>query len=171
MAEGAPQDDLDRLVVELIRYMRLTHRAKAMMSSTDAGADQSAMLLLPPLVHLGPMRITALAELKAADPSTVSRQAAQLVKAGLARKEPDPDDGRAARLAATESGHAACKRLTERRRAMISAALHEWPAEQLATFAVLFRQFNSSVEDLMRSSPDALAPADVRIDATPRENE
>lgn len=171
MADTAAENDLDLLVNELVRYTRLTNRAKAMLGSADSGADASAMMLLPALLHMGPLRVTDLANLKQADPSTVSRQAAQLVRAGLARKEPDPADGRASRLAVTPVGEDACKQLIDRRRTMISAALRGWPTEQLAAFAALFHQFNSSVEALLRSNPVDQAPADDRTDATPpREN-
>ena len=90
------QDDATgRLAGELVRFARLGARAKGMLRVGDLGADFSAMMLLFPLRHHGPMRVTDLAEVKQADPSTVSRQAAQLVKAGLARREADPVDGRA----------------------------------------------------------------------------
>ena len=41
-----------------------------------------------------------------ADPSTVSRQVASLVKAGLVERQADPDDGRASILVPTELGRA-----------------------------------------------------------------
>lgn len=152
-----PDDHLDRLIGELTRHTRLMARAKALMSSAKSGADPSALLLLPPLVHIGPLRVTDLAELKQADPSTVSRQAAQLVRAGLALKEADPADGRASRLAATPEGVAACARLTGRRRAMISDALDGWPADAVTAFATQFEQFNTAIEGLLRG--DRVVPA------------
>ena len=106
------------------------------------------------------MRVTDLAEVKQADPSTISRQVAQLVKAGLARREADPVDGRASRLAVTEAGMAACQQLHDSRHALLSKALGDWPPEQVAAFADLFAEFNSSVEALLRNDPAA----------TPREN-
>ena len=81
-----------RLADELMRFFRLGARAKGMLNSGDLGAEFSALMLLFPLRFLGPMRVTDLAEAKQADPSTVSRQAAQLVKAGLVRREADPED-------------------------------------------------------------------------------
>jgi DNA-binding MarR family transcriptional regulator len=152
-------DELDRLIAELTRYMRLMHRAKAFLGSGEAGADPSALLLLPPLVHMGPLRVTDLADLKQSDPSTVSRQVAQLVRAGLAHKEPDPADGRASRLAVTPEGEAACARLMGRRRAMLSDALTGWSAEAIASFATQFAQFNTAVEGLLRGNPGAPAKA------------
>jgi DNA-binding MarR family transcriptional regulator len=155
------QDDATgRLAGELVRFARLGGRAKGMLSVGDLGAEFSALMLLFPLRHLGPMRITDLAEVKQADPSTVSRQAAQLVKAGLARREADAVDGRASRLAVTEAGLAACRQLAEARHALLSRVLSEWPPERVDTFAGLFAEFNSSVESLLRSDSAA----------TPREN-
>jgi DNA-binding MarR family transcriptional regulator len=126
-----------------------------MLNSGDLGAEFSALMLLFPLRHLGPMRVTDLAEIKQADPSTVSRQAAQLVKAGLARREADPVDGRASRLAVTEAGMAACQQLHEARHALLSRVLSDWPSERVDAFADLFAEFNSSVEALLRSDSAA----------------
>jgi DNA-binding MarR family transcriptional regulator len=114
-------------------------------------------MLLFPLCHQGPMRVTDLAELKGADPSTISRQAAQLVKAGLVRREADPGDGRASQLAATELGWAARARLRDARQEMLTRALEHWPAETVRVFTDLFEEFNSSVEALLRV--DAATPA------------
>ena len=154
------QDGTSRLADELVRFVRLGGRAKGMLNSGDLGAEFSALMLLFPLRHLGPMRVTDLAEVKQADPSTISRQAAQLVKAGLARREADPVDGRASRLAVTEAGMAACNQLHQARRAFLSQALSDWSPERVETFAGLFADFNSSVEALLRSASAA----------TPREN-
>ncbi|MEV6487447.1 MarR family transcriptional regulator [Actinoplanes sp. NPDC051633] len=144
-----------RLAGELVRFTRLGARAKGMLNVGDLGAEFSALMLLFPLRHMGPMRVTDLAEVKQADPSTVSRQAAQLVKAGLARREADPADGRASRLAVTEAGLAACARMADARHALLSRALADWPPERVEQFAALFADFNSSVEALLRSDSAA----------------
>jgi len=153
-------DGASRLADELMRFVRLGARVKSMLNFGDFGAEFSALMLLFPLSVRGPMRVTDLAEVKRADPSTISRQAAQLVKAGLARREADPVDGRASRLAVTEAGMAACQQLHDSRHALLSKALGDWPPEQVAAFADLFAEFNSSVEALLRNDPAA----------TPREN-
>ena len=151
------QDGTTRLAEELVRFVRLGARAKGMLNPRDLGAEFSALMLLFPLRAMGPMRVTDLAEVKQADPSTVSRQAAQLVKAGLARREADPVDGRASRLAVTETGLNACEQLHQARHALLSQALSSWPAERVAAFAGLFAEFNTSVEALLRS--DTAAPS------------
>jgi DNA-binding MarR family transcriptional regulator len=151
--DGTMTDQLDgasRLAEELTRFVRLGARAKGMLHVGEHGAEFSALMLLFPLRHLGPMRVTDLAEAKQADPSTISRQAAQLVKAGLARREADPVDGRASRLAVTEAGMVACRHLHEARHALLSTALNDWPPERISAFADLFHEFNSSLEALLR---------------------
>ncbi|MBU2669530.1 MarR family transcriptional regulator [Actinoplanes bogorensis] len=153
------ESDIDaaipQLADELMRFARVVARAKSMLNVGDLGAEFSALMLLFPLRFRGPLRATDLAEIKQADPSTVSRQVAQLVKAGLARREADPVDGRATRLAITDAGLEAVERLQEARQAWLREALNDWPADRIAAFTGLFSEFNSSVEAHL---------------ATPREN-
>jgi len=155
--ESDAGDGTSRLADEVIRFIRLGQRAKSMLNAGDLGAEFSALMLLFPVRDNGPMRVTDLAAVKQADPSTISRQVAQLVKAGLARREADPVDGRASRLAITDAGLAACRRLQDARLWMLGQALSDWPPERVAAFAELFEQFNSSVEALIRqqSAPQA----------------
>ena len=155
MTQPETDDATARLSTELVRFARVGARVKGMLNVGDLGAEFSALMLLFPLRHMGPMRVTDLAEVKQADPSTVSRQAAQLVKAGLARREADPGDGRASRLAITETGLAACQQLHEARQALLSRVLSDWPPERVDAFAGLFAEFNSSVEALLRSDSAA----------------
>jgi DNA-binding MarR family transcriptional regulator len=161
MMEQLVADGTSRLADELTRFVRLGARAKGMLNASDLGAEFSALMLLFPLRHLGPMRVTDLAEVKQADPSTISRQVAQLVKAGLARREADPVDGRASRLAVTDTGLAACQQLHEARHALLSQALSDWPPERITAFADLFTEFNSSVEALVRRDPAATSRENV----------
>lgn len=159
MQHSDAKDGTSRLADEVIRFVRLGQRAKGSLHRSDLGADYSALMLLLPLRAQGPMRVTDLAEVKQADPSTVSRQAAQLVKAGLARREADPVDGRASRLAVTDAGLVACDKLYDARQAMVAKALGHWPADRIATFVDLFTEFNDSVEALFRPEPAAPSPS------------
>lgn len=149
------RDVTARLGDELVRFHRLGARVKGMLDIGTLGAEFSALMLLYPLDAIGPMRVTDLAELKQADPSTVSRQAAQLVKAGLARREADPDDGRASRLAVTAAGRRAVDHMHDARHALICRALGDWPAAKVDAFAGLFEEFNSSIEALVRRDTEA----------------
>lgn len=161
MPDSDIENTTSRLAEELQRFHRLVTRAKSMLDLGDLGAEFSALLLLVPLRTMGSLRVTDLAEIKKADPSTISRQVAQLVKVGFARREADPADGRASRLAITEAGVAACEQLNERRQAWLRESLSEWPANRVATFVELFEEFNSSVEARLN---------DDRAGTPPREN-
>jgi len=151
--ESDNQDGIPQLADELVRFARLMTRAKGMLNVGDLGAEFSALMLLFPLHYRGPLRATDLAEIKQADPSTISRQVAQLVKADLARRESDPEDGRASRLAITEAGLAAVAQLEQARQAFLREVTSDWPTGQAATFAGLFAEFNNSVEAQLRTEP------------------
>ena len=174
MRNSDGRDVTSRLADEVVRFVRLGQRAKSMLNTGDLGAEFSALMLLFPLRFAGPMRVTDLAELKQADPSTISRQVAQLVKAGLARREADPVDGRASRLAVTEAGLTACARMHEARLGMLGEALRDWPADRIETFADLFQEFNRSVEAHLRQEHPADRPTAAldrkKPPSDPREN-
>ncbi len=147
------------LTDEVIRFVRLLK----MTVPVEPGLDRSAMLLLVPLLRHGPMRLRDLAHAKGADPSTVSRQAAQLVRAGLVSSEADPCDGRARRLALTEAGRETCRRVTRARGAAIAEALCDWSDGQLASFTRLFREFNACIEAYQQGRPAGDEPSQERL--------
>jgi DNA-binding MarR family transcriptional regulator len=130
------------LVDEVMRFVRIL---KASVSSAP-GLDKASLLLLWPLQQEGPKRLRDLAEAKGVDQSTVSRQAAQLVKVGLVSRDPDPADRRACLLALTDRGREVCEELTELRRRGFGEALAGWEDDRIGEFAVLFRDFNHAVE-------------------------
>ena len=89
---------------------RCASSSTANRRTSGDGVEWAAYGLLFQLVNDGPQRSSALAETACVDPSTVSRQVAQLVKAGLVERQSDPEDGRASLLVATERGRARLRR-------------------------------------------------------------
>jgi DNA-binding MarR family transcriptional regulator len=72
--------------------------------------------------------------------SVASRHTAELVKSGLLRREPDPVDGRAARLHLTEAGAQRLLALRSQNADWVAAALAGWsPADVSATAHLLHR--------------------------------
>src|SRR4051812_33904981 len=114
------------------RFMRLVHALKTQAAKNDSG-DRAALVLLFPLVRLGPLRQGALAELVHADPSTVSRHVAALVERGLVTRMADETDGRASRLVVTDAGHAELEQLRRERQAHVERATGGWSEGRLAT--------------------------------------
>lgn len=132
---------IDRLHSELIRFAKSIHLLKQPISGVLPHSGSAP--LLARLTTDGPQRSRQLAEHFSLDPSTVSRQVDQLVKAGLLRRTIDPDDGRAQLLEITEQGVAALNQ----HRAAVTELLHHvldgWSAEDLTQFADLLARLNN----------------------------
>jgi DNA-binding MarR family transcriptional regulator len=149
-----------RLADEVGRLVRLGHAARAAVAARGAApvpavGDRSAVLLLFPLLVHGPQRASALADAVHADPSTVSRQTAELVRHGLVRREEDPTDRRARLLALTDAGREVCERVRATRGDLLAAALATWSREDLGTLATLLHRLN---EDLAADLGVAVRP-------------
>jgi len=149
---------------QIPRFMRLVH---ALRNQAAAGADRdrAALVLLFPLVRLGPLRQGALAELVHADPSTVSRHVAALVERGLVRRVADESDGRASRLVVTDEGHAALDALRRERESHLERVTADWTATDLAAFTTLFGRLLDDLSATLPGVGDACGPTDP-----PREN-
>jgi DNA-binding MarR family transcriptional regulator len=138
---------------QIPRFMRLIHALKASVGAE--ARDRAPLVLLYPLVRLGPLRQGALAELVHADPSTVSRHVAALVEQGLVERIADASDGRASRLVVTGAGHAALDDLRREREALLGRATASWSEDDLSTLTTLFERL---VDDLAATLP-ATPPA------------
>src|SRR3954465_15843806 len=128
--------EVSTLSDQVPRFMRLAHAIKSSLGADSR--DRAALVLLHPLVRLGPLRQGALADLVHADPSTVSRHVATLVEQGLVQRVADASDGRASRLLVTDAGAAALEALRGEREALLDRATTGWTEAELATFTHLF---------------------------------
>ncbi|MCX5043207.1 MarR family transcriptional regulator [Aldersonia sp. NBC_00410] len=165
--EGPEQaeDPLARdLAVALTKLQRVRDRTFAQMA--DIVADQLDIAVFHCLLRLeseGPMRAGVLAEALYADPSSVSRQVATLVKRGLVARVPDPEDGRACVLSVTDNGQAMVEDTRRRRTASVGKIVADWPTDDRADFVRLLEKF---VGDYERFRPELLAALRRRLDAT-----
>lgn len=108
-------------------------------------ADQWAGPLLHRLMHFGPQRASDLADALSADPSTISRQVAAMVKSRLVERQADPDDGRASILVLTEAGRERFAEFGRMRGRMMSPLIAGWTPAERATFLDLTERFNESL--------------------------
>jgi DNA-binding MarR family transcriptional regulator len=143
---------------QLPRFLRLVHALKAQAARAES-RDRAALVLLHPLVRLGPLRQGALADLVHADPSTVSRHVASLVEQGLVRRVADETDGRASRLVVTDAGHAALETLRREREAHVERVTAGWDDADLAAFTTLFARLLDDIAATLPGTPDA-SPTD-----------
>lgn len=180
-------DDARALGAALASLFRVAHKVKATLrpSPGDEGHESAALGVLVHLVGTGPQRATALAGAMHADPSTVSRQVAHLVENGKVERRPDPADGRACLLAATEDGELAFHRLRCRRDDYLAGVIAHWSPQDRAQLHTLLDRFVTDLTESFdrggwpgsgrRDEPattDAAAPLPTLPEATPptREN-
>jgi len=115
-------DDVARLRVALGRISRLLERSIA-----SEGLTRTQLSVLGTVRRHGPIGIGELAEIEGVNPTMLSRIVAKLDEIGLISRQPDPDDGRAARVVITSAGAELQARLQQERTDVLSAMLRELP--------------------------------------------
>jgi DNA-binding MarR family transcriptional regulator len=135
----------DQLTHQLAVLIRLLKRVSAGMSKAEL-EYLSGFPLLARLVTEGPGRSGELAAAMCADPSTISRQVAVLVKAGLVERRADPEDRRASLLAATDEGHRVLEHERRRRADQLAEALVAWTPESRAELSELLGRFVADLQ-------------------------
>ena len=138
----------DRIGLQLIRLIRLIERKRvSKVGNKDGnGVERAAYVLLARLVIDGPHRSNALAEAVHSDPSTVSRQVAALVRIGYVERRPDPADGRACLLAATDEGHRVFEENRDLRNREISRITSDWDETDRERLVELMDRFTTALE-------------------------
>jgi DNA-binding MarR family transcriptional regulator len=113
--------------------------------------DPGTIWLLKTVGAQGPMRVTELASISNLDTSTVSRHVAQLDRAGIVERTPDPDDRRAHRIGLTDLGQNVLQDAFRRRRLLLSRGIGTWDTADVAQLDHLLSRF---VHDLENLNPD-----------------
>ena len=129
----------------LITIMRFYGSVKARLAA-NADPEVAPMFLLVRLVKGGPKRAKDLAESMCADQSTVSRQVATLVKAGLIERQADPADGRASILVPTDLGLQRVEEHFRDRGEIVKPIIADWPAQERAEFRRLLSKYAADLE-------------------------
>src|SRR4051794_11945552 len=162
--------EVSTLSDQVPRFMRLAHAIKSSLGADSR--DRAALVLLFPLVRLGPLRQGALADLVHADPSTVSRHVTSLVERGFVTRVADETDGRASRLVVTDAGHAQLEELRHQREAHLESITAAWTEEDLATLTTLFGRLLDALTAGLPGfpcGPGSVAPAAPTDLPAPRE--
>ncbi|MEV8375370.1 MarR family transcriptional regulator [Kribbella sp. NPDC056861] len=122
--------------------------------------DHSAHLVLFVLRCNGALRLSDLAAKMEIDASTASRHVRSLEQAGLVRRSPDPDDGRAFRVELTEQGIGEWEASAKRRMGLLSQAMDGWSHTDIETFEKLMTRFAEGVINLVDERDGGKAWAD-----------
>ena len=108
--------------------------------------ERSAYILLSRIRIQGPMSISELSEAFGLDASTLNRQTAAAMRAGLLERIPDPDGGLARKFTITEPGAAALDAQRDQVLSSLDTLMAEWTDEEIATFAAFLKRFNMDIE-------------------------
>lgn len=110
--------------------------------------DRSAYILLSRIQMDGPMSIGQLSEAFGLDASTLNRQTAAMLRAGLVDRIPDPDGGVARKFRISAEGEHQLDADRAEYTQGLEKVLSGWTAEEVAEFAAFLHRFNSDIETL-----------------------
>ena len=145
LGRTAGTDQAAEIADSIISLLRVDGSIKARVASS-ADPETTALFPLVRLVKEGPQRAKELAESMNADPSTVSRQVATLVRTGMVERKADPDDGRASILVPTELGVCRVQEHFVNRGQMIEPMIADWSAQDRSDFLRLLRRYTESLD-------------------------
>ena len=117
----------------LIGFIQANVRAAAL--AIDPALQPFGLKVLRILVKMGPLHSSVLADTMFVDRSIISRQVKQLQELGLVETRPDPEDGRARYVAATEEAATRLIAIRESDKLVIFTHMNNWPEEDLLAFA------------------------------------
>lgn len=127
----------------LFRRARVYFKSSAQVAHPEL--QSAAYALLSFLVDSGPMRASALVDHFGTDKGAISRQLAQLEALGLVHRLPDPLDGRAQLVEATEQGVDRCGEARKHSRKRMSEQLEAWDTEDVQRLGDLLAKFNRAI--------------------------
>ncbi|MGP4028247.1 MarR family winged helix-turn-helix transcriptional regulator [Actinomadura sp. 3N407] len=110
--------------------------------------DRSAYIRLSRIRLEGPMSIGQLSEAFGLDPSTLNRQTAAMLRAGLVERIADPGAGIARKFRITGEGERLLDEERDRSVRGLDKVLADWTPEDVAAFAAFLRRFNTDIERL-----------------------
>ncbi|HET9648472.1 MAG TPA: MarR family winged helix-turn-helix transcriptional regulator [Microlunatus sp.] len=108
--------------------------------------DPGSFWMLKTVAGQGPLRVTELAGHANLDTSTVSRHVTQLERSGFVERVPDPEDRRAQLVVLSIAGRHRLESAMAQRRALLTAGLRDWPAEDITELARLLDRFVSDID-------------------------
>jgi DNA-binding MarR family transcriptional regulator len=157
-------DELYEALAQLARGRRAGLLHERLTELAGASIDPPGRLLLRRVADEGEVRLGELAAVIGLDPSTVSRKAQQLERAGLLARTADRTDKRAAMLSLTAEGKRLLRRFDVARRRLLGEVLADWTADDRRTLATLLKRL---ADDFARQGQaGAVGQVDARAAAS-----
>ena len=117
-------DEALDIVIGMHRLMRRLRRA-----GHTGAVHPTQLIVLALLVQYGPLRVGELARRVPCSQPTATTVVAGLLRAGLVDREPDPTDGRAIRVAATDAGRAILQSVAHGEAEILAALMSTIPED------------------------------------------
>ncbi|GAB7003165.1 MarR family transcriptional regulator [Nocardioides sp. AN3] len=128
----------------LVRRLKRAIAERAHAVHTDL--QGASYLMLRWLAENGPVRASAIVEAFGTDKGSLSRQLQHLGELGLIERTPDPADGRATLVSASEEAIRRLAEVDEKRRACLDERLGDWSVAELDAFARQLGHYNQSLD-------------------------
>lgn len=129
---------------------RHSHLYNPRTRATGGRLDRSAYVVLSRIQMDGPMSIGQLSEAFGLDASTLNRQTAAMMRAGLVERIPDPDGGMARKFRISAEGEQQLDADRADYTQGLEKVLSDWSPEEVAAFAGFLQRFNADIERLER---------------------
>jgi DNA-binding MarR family transcriptional regulator len=143
----------DAELTELIRLARDPRLTDRMVAGTDTGVDHHLYVLLNLIHDRGPVRARDLLPIVAVDQSTLSRQISSLATHGLVDRTPDPDDRRAVLVEATDKGRAAIDAARHEWQQTLARLMGDWPSSRRTTLLRSVMQLSEGLRSVVTGGP------------------
>jgi DNA-binding MarR family transcriptional regulator len=134
---------LEREVGVLIRRIKRVIGERARLVHEDL--QPASYLMLSWVVDEGPIRASSMAETFNIDKGAVSRQLQHLADLGLVERTPDPADGRATLVVASDDARRRLADVAAHRRKWLDEQLGDWTNDELEAFATTLGKYNLSL--------------------------
>ncbi|MBS42804.1 MAG: MarR family transcriptional regulator [Nocardioides sp.] len=135
---------LESEVGVLMRRVRRVIADRARLVHPDL--QPTSYLILTTVLREGTLRASTLVESLDVDKGAVSRQVKHLVELGLLAGEPDPEDGRAIVLSATDEARRRIEVVGADRRRYVQERLAGWDTDKLEGFVRDLAGYNALLE-------------------------
>lgn len=159
MTPRSPEDHL--LAVRIGRAWRDLRRGAStaalrdyLLGSTEEAIELGQMDTLDLLATGKTWRMSELAEALRVEPSTATRAIHRMVKAGLAERLPDKDDGRVVCVQITEAGRAAYDAVSQRRLTLITHVMDQFRKDEIISFTELLERYVRLVDEFVAQQAD-----------------
>ncbi|MEV0318570.1 MarR family winged helix-turn-helix transcriptional regulator [Streptomyces sp. NPDC050658] len=139
-----------RVEFETMLLGRHSHLYNPRTRATGGRLDRSAYVVLSRIQMDGPMSIGQLSEAFGLDASTLNRQTAAMMRAGLVERIPDPDGGMARKFRISAEGEQQLDADRADYTQGLEKVLSDWSPEEVAAFAGFLQRFNADIERLER---------------------